>query len=750
MFTVLNCIRQEHDLRFVALAALICLVAAVSAFGFFRHARRAPHAWAAWTGLAGFVGGSGVWATHFIAMLAYEPSLNIHYELAPTLASWVIAVIGTAAGFALALRPAPGWRGPAIRGVGGLVVGLSVAAMHFIGMAAVRLQGELLWSPGFVVASIVIGAVGAAAALAADDGRPGLVRRAAPPLLLLLAIVGLHFTAMAATTMLPSNVAPLGASLIDRGPLAVVTAVLTLLIFVAAGGLIWMERFAKGAAFRSVRASLDALPSGIAFFDAAEQLLVWNGAFAALLGPAGQGLAAGHELAWALADADRAGALPAMPDGARGIRTELARAAQAAAVREGRLADGRWMRLEARLTPDGGKVVILTDTTEANAHAETLAKARDDAEAANRAKSEFLANMSHEIRTPLNGVLGIAEVLAGTELNERQAGMLEVIRESGVALEALLGDILDLARVESGEVRLNPAPVAVADACAAVAALFADRAAAKGLTLHVRIDPSAQVTVLADPLRLRQILTNLVSNAVKFTDAGAVTLAAARAPDGRLRLEVADTGIGFDPALKESLFQRFRQADGSATRNHGGVGLGLPLCRRLAELMGGTLDCETAPGCGSSFWLEADFPLADLPGAAGPADAGEDHAPRVLVVDDNPVNRRVLELILESAGLEHAAAGNGAEALQAAQGGDFDAILMDIQMPVMDGLEATRRIRQWETDSGRTPRPIYIVSANCLPEHVAAGEAAGADGHIAKPVSAAKVLGALAGEAQAA
>jgi signal transduction histidine kinase/ActR/RegA family two-component response regulator len=420
------------------------------------------------------------------------------------------------------------------------------------------------------------------------------------------------------------------------------------------------------------------------------------------------------------------------------------------AIREGRLADGRWLRMEARLTPDGGKVVILTDTTEANTHAETLAKARDDAEAANRAKSEFLANMSHEIRTPLNGVLGIAEVLAGTKLSERQSGMLAVIRESGVALEALLGDILDLARVESGEVRLNPAPVAVADACAAVAALFADRAAAKGLTLETRIDPSAQVVVLADPLRLRQILTNLVSNAVKFTDTGGVTLSAERGADGRLRLAVSDTGIGFDPALKESLFQRFRQADGSATRTHGGAGLGLPLCRQLAVLMGATLDCETAAGRGSSFWLEADFPLASLADAALLADAGEEHAPRVLVVDDNATNRRVLELILESAGLEHAAAENGAQALAAAKAGDFDAILMDIQMPVMDGLEATRRIRQWESDSGRRARPIYIVSANCLPEHVAAGEAAGADGHIAKPVSAAKVLSALTGEAQAA
>ena len=733
MFTVLTCIRQEHDLRFVALAALICVVAAVSTFGFYRRARGRLAVRGAWVGLAGLVGGSGIWATHFIAMLAYEPRLNIQYDISWTALSWVVAVVGVAGGLAVA-----SWmRGLAGRMLGGTLVGLAIGGMHFLGMAAVRLQGWVLWRPSFVVAAVVIGAVGAAAALAAVTERPGWRRQLAAPVLFVLAIVGLHFTAMAAAIIVPSNGPPLGAALIGRDLLAIIVGALTALIFAAAGSLVWMQRFAQGSTFKSLRGALDALPCGVAFFDRGERLLAWNRSFEAMLGEAAQ-LSRSLALASVLGRADGAGVLPAGGGDLAALRREFVASPDEFACRESQRADGRWMRLEARMTPDGGAVVILADTTQANCHAEALAAARDAAEAANRAKTKFLANMSHEIRTPLNGVLGIAEALGRTRLTARQGAMLRIIRESGETLDALLGDILDLARIEAGAIALAPEPLWIADLCAAVGALFADRAREKGLKLEIEVGADADVEVLADPLRLRQILTNLMSNAVKFTEAGVVTLRAGRDGD-RLALEVRDTGAGFDPALKERLFQRFGQADGSATRAHGGAGLGLPLCERLARLMGAELDCSSAPGQGASFVLTAPFPVL-----AEARPAADDHPPRVLVADDNAVNRRVLELILESAGVEHAAAGNGLEAVRAVEAGQFDAILMDIQMPVMDGLEATRRIRRREADEGRPAAPIYIVSANCMPEHVAAGEAAGADGHIAKPVSAAKVLTALA------
>jgi signal transduction histidine kinase/ActR/RegA family two-component response regulator len=733
MWTVLLCVHEKHDPRLVVLAALICVVAVTAAFGFYHRSRRGSAGFrAAWLGLTGVVGGSGVWATHFIAMLAYEPRLNIHYDVAVTALSWVVAVAGVGAGFAVA-----GWgRSVLWRLGGGALVGFGIAGMHFVGMMAVRLRGLILWNESFVIASIAIGVAFGAAALMADAGRPGLRRRIAASGLLVLGIVGLHFTAMAATVILPGNGPPLAASLIDRGVLAVVIGALIAIIFAASGALIWVERFVQGATLHSVRASLGALSSGIAFFGRDDRLIVWNAAFEALLGQ--PKLAAGMPRRAVLAP--DGGGLAAAFDGVGGLRGRLEASPGGATVIERELAGGRWLKLEARVTADGGLAVVLTDTTDTNSYARTLAAARDAAEAANRSKSEFLANMSHEIRTPLNGVLGIADALGRTRLTAQQASMVRIIHDSGEALDALLGDILDLARVEAGEIALDPQPVKVSDICASVAALFADRAREKGLTLGFELGAGVETPVLADPLRLRQILTNLVANAVKFTQAGAVTLAASRT-GAAFRLEVRDTGCGFDPALKDGLFQRFRQADGSATRQHGGAGLGLPLCQRLAALMGGRLDCDSTPGAGSVFVLEADFPAVEA--AAPAATVAEARAPRVLVVDDNAVNRQVLELILDSAGVDHAAAENGRDALAAFQGGDFDAVLMDIQMPVMDGLEATRRIRRWEAETGTRERPIIIVSANCLPEHVAAGEAAGANGHIAKPVSAGKVLSAL-------
>ena len=705
-------------------------------FRFHRRARGSVAVRSARAGLTGLVGGSGIWATHFIAMLAYEPKLNIHYDVAWTVISWVVAVAGVASGFAVA-----SWRrGLAGRMAGGALVGLSIGAMHFLGMAAVRLQGWILWRPGFVVASVLIGALGAAAALATVTERPGWRRQLAAPVLFVLAIVGLHFTAMAAAIIAPSNGPPLADALIDRGILAAIIAALTAFIFAAAASLVWMERFARGSTFNSVRGSLDALPSGVAFFDRGERLLVWNRTFEAMLGPCAT-LSRSLLLADLLGRAEAAGVLPRGAGDAGALRADLTGTSGALVRRVGPLADRRWIRLEVRPAADGGLVIILTDTTEANHHALVLAHARDAAEAANRAKTEFLANMSHEIRTPLNGLMGIAEALGRTKLTGRQTKMLNIISESGNTLDALLADILDLARVEAGEITLQPEPMRLCDMCASVAALFEDRAREKKLSSKLELGSGARARVLADPLRLRQVLTNLVSNAVKFTHHGSVTIALERVGD-RVRLEVRDTGPGFDAALKERLFQHFGQADGSATRAHGGVGLGLPLCQRLARLMAAEFDCVSTPGEGATFSLEAQFPVVEE--ATETAD-GEERPPRVLVVDDNAVNRQVLELILESAGIEHEAAENGLEAVAAFKSGGFDAVLMDIQMPVMDGLEATRQIRHWEGEARQVARPIFIVSANCL-EHVAAGLLPGADGHVAKPVSAARVLSAWAGD----
>jgi PAS domain S-box-containing protein len=391
---------------------------------------------------------------------------------------------------------------------------------------------------------------------------------------------------------------------------------------------------------------------------------------------------------------------------------------------------------------DGVLGVLNNITARKEAEAEII-KARDGAEAANRAKSEFLANMSHEIRTPLNGVMGVAAALARTELTPAQAEMVGLIETSGQTLEAILADVLDLARVEAGRLELKAETFALADCVRSAAALFQPAAAEKGLAFDLDIAPEAAGTFIGDAVRVRQIVCNLLSNAVKFTAVGRVALAARMLEDedgSRVAITVADTGIGFADEVRSKLFERFEQADGSITRRYGGTGLGLAISRALAEAMGGSLEASSQPGLGSAFAVVLPLERAT---ASDPVEAPRaadrptpERAPRVLLAEDHAINRKVVELLLGQVGVELTCVENGAEAVEAAAGGDFDLILMDMQMPVMDGLTAIRAIRAAERAAARPATPVWALSANALPEHVEASLAAGADGHLSKPVSA--------------
>jgi PAS domain S-box-containing protein len=418
-------------------------------------------------------------------------------------------------------------------------------------------------------------------------------------------------------------------------------------------------------------------------------------------------------------------------------------------------ADGRERMLRTRkvLIRDDGRpryiVCLSEDITQDLASAEELRLALAASESASRAKSEFLANMSHEIRTPLNGVMGVAGALAKTTLTATQREMVTIIETSAKTLETLLSDILDLARIEAGKIDLRPEPFDLAGSVNACAAIFDTTARAKGLDLVVDIDPDAISNYLGDAPRIRQILSNLLSNAVKFTTRGQVRLrvAAERGETSSwLTFEVSDTGIGFDAETRDRLFSRFEQADGSITRRFGGTGLGLSISRALAEAMDGTLKADATPGEGARF----TFQLA-LPRCAGdldiwsepevePEPAVDARALRVLVAEDHATNRRVIELILESTGVELLCVENGAEAVVATELETFDLILMDMQMPVMDGLTAIRAIRAREASTHRGRTPIYVLTANAMPEHVAASAAAGADGHLSKPILAENLI----------
>jgi len=748
VFAVLTCIFVQHDLRLVALAAAICSIACGSAFAFHGRGLKASGAirWA-WLGLSALVAGSGVWATHFIAMLAYQPTLKITYDLGGTLLSFLVVVLGMGVGFSL-----PAWRPGKSRDrntglIAGAAAGASIAVMHYIGIAAIRTEADVSWSMAYVAASILIAAVGGMAAFSIRNVVRGRWSWAPPAGVFLLSIVGLHFTAMTAVTLTPDPALVFNGEVMDRAGLALAIGALTVSLLVAGAGLTFMERLGQRNTFVSLRHALNAVPAGLAFYDSAERLRTWNEAFAGLMAGCGVEVEVGSSRRTLIEATAAAGWFSQTDEGAAKWVADL-EARVRPGVSEFLLPDGRWIRHEACVTDDGGGVTVFTDITEQREAAVAMLAARDAAETANRAKSEFLANISHEIRTPLNGVLGIAEVLTRTELSAQQSQLVGVIQQSGALLNGLLTDLLDLARVEAGVVELRPEPVQLADLVGSVKDLFAGAAEEKGLTLNAAIDAEGLGLVECDPQRLRQVLGNLLNNAIKFTEVGQVTLSAARRGE-RVRFEIRDTGAGFDADQKATIFQRFRQADNSATRKHGGAGLGLAICNDYVRLMGGQLGCDSTPGQGSVFGFTLDLPLHEtrVESVAEVVPDIVDAAPSddfmVLIVDDNPINRQVMELILESVGIGHVSAQDGREGVEAMKTGNFDAVLMDIQMPVMDGLEATRRIRDWERSTHRPRAPILIVSANCLPQHVDDGREAGADAHINKPISASELVGAL-------
>jgi PAS domain S-box-containing protein len=397
------------------------------------------------------------------------------------------------------------------------------------------------------------------------------------------------------------------------------------------------------------------------------------------------------------------------------------------------LASGRWEILG--ISED---VTVLVEARDAAMRGERAALA------AAEAKTQFLTNVSHEIRTPMNGVLGILHLLkAEPSRQERQRLVAEALA-SGVGLSDLLNDIIDYSDVAAGRLELRPEAVDPAAELDSVVALLRPKALAKGLTLTVSA-ADAIGCVRTDPARFRKMAFHLVSNAVKFTLQGeiAVRLDAEGEGEGRrLRLEVEDTGIGIAPEAQAALFERFSQGDGSLTRRFGGPGLGLAVTRSLAELMDGGVSVQSIMGEGSTFRVDVSAPACARPLAKGAPQAGWLSGLRVLVVEDNPTNRLVATGMLGQLGAEVETAENGAEGVAAVERGDFDLIFMDIQMPVMDGVEAARRIRAMAEPKGSTP--IVATTANVMPEQLADYRRCGINGVIAKPISPSALLAEVA------
>ncbi len=619
-----SCLEYSHDLKLAGLSILIAILASYTAFHSVSSLISAPTRSVRLIRLlvGATIMGAGIWAMHFTGMLALDMPQTILFEPVLTVASVLIAILASGGAFLIA---ASARHNIGAMLSGGLVLGAGIGGMHYVGMAAMRLEAVVKYDPLLFLAYILV-AVGLSSSalwllLKDRDGRKSSsskssgLNRIGSAALMGLSISVMHYTGMSATYFVTALNPSSPVEGLDGG---------TMVLAIIAGAI---------------------------------------------------------------------------------LLTMLA----------------------------------LTATAISQS---TLIR---EAETATKAKSEFLASMSHELRTPMNGVLGLTAQLARTDLTRDQLQMVHTIRDSGQTLLNLLNDILDLSKVEAGHIALEETDFSLSELVQSTEALWGPNAAEKGLEFSVHADTGNINYLSGDSIRLRQVLNNLIGNAIKFTSEGSVTVkifAATRPMDGRItvRAEIQDTGIGISAENQRSLFQRFTQADASITRKYGGTGLGLAICQNLVALFGGAIGVESTDGQGSKFW----FTVITDPCKAGTTKAAsriavqpptpmlQNRQLRILVAEDNLTNQKVIEYMLEPFDAEIEIVGNGRLALEAVSSSAYDMVLMDVQMPEMDGVTATRHLRKLDGPGADTP--IIALTANAMTGDREAYLKAGMSDYVPKPL----------------
>jgi two-component system, NarL family, sensor histidine kinase EvgS len=736
---------------------------------------RDPHStnWKLWVVCGGFAMGIGIWSMHFVATLALKLPIQVMYDLSLTALSWVFAIVACGAAFVV-LRRLTGKHREFL--LPGALIGIGIASMHYTGDASMQLSPGISYTPGLFVASILI-AIGAATAalwIAFHLAKQQAVfTNFGAALVMGAAVSGMHFTAVAAAKFDPSSICLASGPRLDEAWMAYTIGgftfvILTATMLLSAYDARLSSAIATGAAkLRQANEQLEARvrerTQTLARAEARKDAILrtaldciismdehggvaeWNPAAERTFGYA-RNEAIGRDLAdlilpERLREAHRANLTRYLATGETRL---IGKRIEVTALR--RSGEEFPVEVAITVTPAGDERIFtahVRDITERKRAEVELRKSHDAARAGSQAKSAFVATMSHEIRTPMNAIIGMLELLSYSKLSLDQREMLSAARESSRSLLTLIDDILDFSKIEVGKLEHHPEPCSVARLVDGVNATFKHVASSQGLLFTRRVDAALWPAHLVDPSRLRQILSNLVSNAIKFTPAGTVSLQVQvfEENDARqtLRFTVQDTGIGMSAETQRRMFEPFQQGESDTSRRYGGTGLGLAISRQLVELMGGTIQVTSTEGLGTRVTVTLAAAQAsaaairdgDSPGSHAPDPLRAPAGTQLLIVDDHPVNLAMLQRQLKVLGLEADTATSGSEALAKWRRKGHNLVITDLQMPEMDGYTVARAIR---AEQGASDKPTVVAfTANTHREALDQCIAAGMDDYLTKP-----------------